>query len=488
MHNNFLSVVTLFIIFEWLIRIGALFVIPRNRKPSSAMSWLMLIMLEPTAGLIVFILIGSPRLSKRRQEMQVTMDAVIGGAVDEALGTVELKDYVHTVVPERYQPIVTLNTNLGRMPAFSGNKLELLPDYDKSLAAIVEDIDNAQDFVHIQFFIITFDDETQALFDALENAVKRGVKVRVMLDAFGSMRLPKHRATKKKLTQIGAEWHLMLPIRLPGKHSNRYDLRNHRKIVVIDGKVGYTGSQNLIRRNYHRRDSLYYDELMVRIQGPIVAQLHGVFITDWYSEAGEMLTREAYPEIKLTLTAAGNTLAQILPSGPGYNNENNLKLFTTLIHAAREKITIVNPYFVPDDSLMVAITSAAQRGVEVIMINSEIMDQKMVGHAQRSYYDELLRAGVKIYLYKHPILLHSKFITIDNDMAVIGSSNLDMRSFQLDLEVSLVVYDPHTVTKLRQIEAQYIHKSVLLLQETWLKRPLRSRLLDNLARLTAALQ
>jgi cardiolipin synthase len=483
-----LSATTIFFIVEWTIRLGAFFIVPRNRKPTAAMSWLMLIMLEPVVGLAAFLLIGSPRLSRKRRNMQTVMDQVITTAVEEASSALSLSQHVHFEVPERFQPFVDLNTNLGRMPAFSGNKVELLSDYHATIASIVKDIHAARDFVHIEFYIVTYDDCTEELFTALSQAIKRGVKVRVMLDAIGSWWIPNHRQTKKKLTEVGADWHLMLPIGLPGRNFNRPDLRNHRKILVIDGQIGYTGSQNLVRRNYHRKDALYYDELMVRAQGPIVAQLHSTFMTDWYSETSILLSQKAFPEIKLNAGPAGSTLAQLLPSGPGYDNENNLKLFNSLFYAAFKKITIVNPYFVPDSSLLTAITSAAQRGVEVIMINSEIMDQKLVGHAQRSYYEQLLEAGVKVYLYKYPILLHSKFITIDDDIAVVGSSNLDIRSFQLNLEVSLMIYDPDVVRKLHLLEETYLGKSEALDLAKWQLRPIGNRILDNLARLTASLQ
>jgi cardiolipin synthase len=482
------SGITIFYIVEWTIRIGAFFVVPRNRKPTAAMSWLMLIMLEPVLGLAVFLLIGSPKLSRKRRDMQTIMDQIITTAVEEASSTPSLRKYVHFEVPKRFQPIVDLNTNLGRMPAFSGNKVELLPHYDATIRSIIKDVQTAHDFVHLEFFVISYDDCTEKLFTALAEAVKRSVKVRVMLDALGSRQYPNFRLTKKKLTEIGVEWQQMLPIGLPGRNFNRPDLRNHRKIVIIDGTIGYTGSQNLIRRNYHRKDALHYDELMVRLQGPIVAQLHGTFITDWYSETSTLLSPKAFPETKLNVGPAGSTLAQVLPSGPGYDNENNLKLFTSLIHAASTKITIVNPYFVPDSSLLTAITSAAQRGVEVSMINSEIMDQRMVGHAQRSYYEQLLQSGVKIFLYKYPILLHSKFIMIDDDMAVIGSSNLDIRSFQLNLEVSLIVYDREVVQELHALKDSYLVKSEPLDLETWQARPWRYSTMDNLARLTASLQ
>jgi cardiolipin synthase len=280
----------------------------------------------------------------------------------------------------------------------------------------------------------------------------------------------------------------MLPLRVPGKHFNRPDLRNHRKIVVIDGAIGYAGSQNLVTRNYHRKDELYYDELVARIEGPVVLQLQATFITDWYSETNILLSRDKNPELNFDMKASGTALCQILPSGPGFDNDNNLKLFTSLIHSAKEKITIVNPYFIPDDSLITAITSAAQRGVDVAMINSEIIDQPMVGYAQRSYFEELLKAGVRLYQYNTPILLHAKFLTIDETVGVIGSSNLDMRSFQLDLEVTLLAYDKNVVDDLHKITKTYLKRSHQLQLSKWQKRPLSKKLFENLARLTSAVQ
>ena len=488
MSINIPSAVTIFFVFEWLVRIIALFVIPRGRKPASATAWLMLIMLFPMLGMITYILIGNPKLPKKRREMQRTMDEIISKALAEAMASPVLRKFIHTDVPERIKPIASLCAGLGGMPAFSGNKIELIPEYYGSFEQIAKDIDEAKHFVHIEFFIIVLDDSTEPLFKAMSLAVKRGVKIRVLFDAFGSRRYPKYRLMKQRLDEIGVAWHAMLPFRAPGFGFTRLDLRNHRKIVVIDGTIGYTGSQNLVQRNYHRKDKLYYDELMARVEGPVSLQLHGAFISDWYSESGEILSRAEHPEITFTQEAAGGTLAQVLPSGPSYPNDNNLKLFTSLIHSAQDRIIIVNPYFVPDESLMIALTSAAQRGVETVMINSEIMDQRMVGHAQRSYYEELLHAGVKIFWYKSPILLHSKHISIDDDIAIIGSSNLDMRSFQLDSEITLVIYDHKVVSDLRKIENSYLAKTTPVTLPEWQKRRLHVRLLDNIARLTAALQ
>jgi cardiolipin synthase len=284
----------------------------------------------------------------------------------------------------------------------------------------------------------------------------------------------------------------MLPAKPFDNQWNRLDLRNHRKIVVVDGTVGFTGSQNLIEDTYHKRSNIrkgmHYIELVVRVTGPVVRELNAAFVTDWYSETAELLDVRIAPKTPDRMSVTGEALCQVLPSGPGFEHDNNLMLFVALFHAARRRITIANPYVVPDGPLLLALKSAAQRGVEVTLIVSEIGDQFLVYHAQRSYYEELLKAGVHIYRYQPPVLLHSKFISIDNDIAVIGSSNMDIRSFQLNLEVTLVCYDTQVVADLRKIEADYLGCACPLHLEAWQTRPILTKLVDNLARLTSALQ
>ena len=279
----------------------------------------------------------------------------------------------------------------------------------------------------------------------------------------------------------------MLPIRLPGKGYTRPDLRNHRKLVVIDGQVGYTGSMNMIQRNYHRKDDIVYDELVVRIEGPVTAQLEAVFLNDWLAETGQFLTDQA-GNITDQLQSKGDALAHVIPSGPGYDYENNRQFFASLFYAAKHQITIVNPYFVPDESLITALISAAKRGVRVVLLNSEAIDQIMVAHAQRSYYEQMLKAGVEIYLYKKPALLHSKFTIIDNDACFVGSSNMDIRSFELNQELTLTSYDVSFVRSMQRVAGGYLKKSRKVNKAGWSKRPPRKQLLDNIARLTSSLQ
>lgn len=473
---------------DWSIRIAAIFVVPRNRRPTAAVSWLMLIFIAPIPGLLFFLLIGNPKLPKHRRDAQKHLDAAISKILRSIGRNRKIHKLLDVAPPAKYRSQATLNHALARLPVSGGNRVEVLSDYDEVFTRMIRDIDTAKQFVHVEYFIASLDAETTPFFDALARAAGRGVKVRFLYDSYSTRRYKGYKAMLRRLQSDGVRTLGMLPIRLPGKGYIRPDLRNHRKIVVVDGYIGYTGSQNLIARNYHRKDNLYYDEVVARVEGAAALHLAAVVMTDWHAETGTLLDTKLLQRETYELKAYGRADVQILPSGPGYDDQNNLKFFTSLFYSAQTSITVVNPYFVPDEALSMAIVSAARRGVKVTMVNSEAMDQWMVGHAQRSFYEEMLVAGVQLYLYKEPILLHSKFIIVDSDLAVIGSSNLDIRSFFLNLEVTLVAYDKGVVRQLRQVEKRYIARSRQLHLHEWRARPARKLLLDNIARLTSSLQ
>lgn len=473
-----------FVVFEWVLRIIMLFVVPKDRRPSSATSWLLLIMIVPLLGTILFAMFGNPKLNKSRRKIQADADNLTAKELDKLRET--HPDIFVLPKDEQLTEVAKLASVLGGLPPMAGNKVEIETDYDNILRVQAEAIDTAKEYVHIEYFILVLDPDTEIIFEALNRAVQRGVTCRVLFDVL-SLRYPNYRKMKKRLTSIGVEWHQMLPLHIiPGNRFLRPDLRNHRKLLIIDGRVGFCGSSNIVTRNYHRRDELVYEEMMMRLEGPIVWQCNNVFRADWLAETNEplldLVEKEDLPQ------RAGDSLIQALPSGPTHVHSNNLMLYTSLFHAAKKRISIVVPYFVPDESVMAAIISASQRGVKVTIINSEIIDKVLVGHAQRSYYDELLAAGVEIYLYKRPIFLHNKQVLIDDSVAVTGSSNLDMRSFELDLELTLLIYDANVVKSLDKIESIYMKKSTQVTQEKWGQRSLRLRMLDRITRLTAALQ
>ncbi|WP_022901094.1 cardiolipin synthase [Humibacter albus] len=481
-------IIVVALIVDFGLRIVAIIVIPRNRRPTSATAWLLSIYFIPYLGWLFFLLIGSYKLPKQRRIRQQRINDFI----------LESTDGIERVRrdnpwPPWLQQVVRLNRSLGAMPLVGGNTSTLIGDYQASLDAMTDAVNAASRYVHVEFYILTCDQTTAPFFDALEAAIGRGVTVRVMLDHIASLRTRDYKHTIARLTDMGAQWQLMLPVQpFKGKYQ-RPDLRNHRKLLVADGHVGFMGSQNMIDRTYNKRSNikrgLQWKELVTRLEGPIVAGLDAIFITDWYSETGELLARERDAmEAVAPPEAVDEIDCQLVPSGPGFAGENNLKLFLALLYYATDQIIITSPYFVPDEAMLTALTTAVQRGIRVELFVSQIGDQALVYHAQRSYYEQLLRAGVTIWMYKAPYILHAKHFTIDDEVAVIGSSNMDMRSFMLNAEISLMVRGRSFVTELRKVEQGYREASKRLTLDEWMKQPLRSTVLDNLARLTSALQ
>lgn len=463
----------------------AVILISAKRRPSTAIAWMLTIIFIPLVGAIAFFLVGLSRLPRHRREKQQEVSQLILDRT-EGIDQVSHRDEW----PQWLASTVTMNRALGALPMVGGNRAELTDDYEGSIDDMITDIDTATEFVHVEFYILTYDATTAPFFAALERARERGVTVRVLSDHLATFMYPPRRETLGRLEAMGAEWHGMLPLRPLKGQWQRPDLRNHRKIVIVDGRVGFTGSQNMITSSYGKKKNiekgLHWHEVMVRLTGPIVRELDAVFVTDWYSETGELLPLDTSPVV---LGEDESLLdAQVLPSGPSFENDNNLKLYATLIHKADRQVSITSPYFVPEESIMLAIISAAARGLHVELFVSEIGDQAFVYHAQRSYYEELLRAGVRIYLYRAPTVLHSKHFTIDDDVAIIGSSNMDIRSFSLNMEVSVLVHGAEFVRRMRAIEQSYRDNSLELSLEEWVSRPRREKVFDSIARLTSSLQ
>jgi cardiolipin synthase len=469
---------------DLVIRVLAVGIIPGNRRPTTAMAWLLGIFFVPALGLILFLLFGNFKLSRRRIEQQQQVNERVRA------GSAALSDVASEYSgPEWVQSAAELNRRLGSIPLVDGNHVELIPGYPDSIRAMTEAVRKAKRFVNAEFYIMSTDHVTDDLLTAHEEAADRGVEVRVLFDHIGTLRVKGYNRLLKRLRASRIQWRRMLPLLPIHGQWRRPDLRNHRKIMVIDGEVAFTGSQNLIEPSYnnpkHRKAGREWIELMACLRGPIGPTLNVVFATDWLSETDESL------EDQLQVSAEpspGGVTAQVVPSGPGFTTENNLRLFNTLIYSAQHRISVCSPYFVPDDSLLYAITTAAQRGVDVELFVSEKGDQFLVHHAQQSYYEALLRAGVRIYLYKAPFVLHAKHFTIDDEVAVLGSSNMDMRSFSLNLEVSVMLVGADIVNSMRAVEDTYRDISHELRLEDWMRRPLAARYVDNVARLTATVQ
>lgn len=509
---------TVLLVVDYAVKLIAIGTVPENRRPSSGQAWLLLILFLPIVGLPLFFLIGSPYVHGRRHRLQAEANRAI-------------KDYTaaHPLVPATARStatsatLVTLNRQLTSMPCVLGFAEGLHPDARQSIASIAEAVDRARRYVHLEIYALGLDEVTEPLFAAMGRAVGRGVKVRVLYDQLGSSKYSGHKEMNQRMTADGIDWHRMMPIDLLRRQWRRPDLRNHRKLVVIDGDRAFMGSQNLIEPGYHSKRNhkigREWIDLNVEVSGEIVQSLDVIFATDWFAESDELLVStdtgevhdadggptaiEAGPEVATDahpeqyhpeyqeLGVPGErepTVFQLVPSGPGFPTEPNLRLFTSMLYLAQRSVSIVSPYFVPDESLLAAITTAAYRGVVVELYVSEKADQFMVHHAQRSYYQGLLEAGVRIYRYPAPYVLHTKAMTVDDQVGVIGSSNMDMRSFALDYEIMLLGMGSDFAAGLNRVIGDYRERSTELDLQTWSHRPWHLRYLDNALRLTSALQ
>ncbi len=462
---------TVFLILDWLIRLAALLWIPSRTSPAAARSWMLLVGFVPLFGLPAYLLLGHPWLSRERIERQARANQVIR---EEQQPLRQLRWTPEHGIATEVAPLIERQ---GAFMPTHGNRIELLSDYDASLNALIAQMDGARHSIHLLYYLMFDDSVGRAITAALLRARNRGIECRVLLDAVGAKR--GLRRFRRPLREAGVRIHELLPGGLRWRRSGRMDLRNHRKIAVIDGHTGFVGSQNLADADfiagYPNR------ELVARVHGPAVSHLDAVFASDWYLETGERLHVEPVQPLH-----ADECTAQLLPSGPAYPFENARDAVNALIHLAKRRIVLATPYFVPDDATLSALRIAALSGVQVQLILSARNNQRLTAWAQESYYGELLAAGVEIALYE-PHFLHAKHLSVDDEVALIGSINLDIRSFALNAEIGLLSYSADVVARLRAVEDDYLRHARRVDAASWARRPAWRRSRDGIARLADSL-
>jgi cardiolipin synthase len=469
---------TFYTIGEWVIRLVMLGVIVGQRRPpSSAMAWLMVIFFLPWLGLVLYLLIGSDHLPRRRIEQHARL-------VKELLALRQRFDghpsIEHPGLAPESRAAVTLAEKLGHMPILGGNDVELMTRTEDVVDRLVADVDAAEHHVHLLFYIYADDETGRRVAEALARAVERGVTCRVLVDSVGSNGMLKRLGPW--MTERGIRLCEALPVGVFRRRMARIDLRNHRKVAVIDGRIAYTGSQNLVNADYGRRDMAWHD-MMARLTGPAVLELQAVFLADWYFDTDELLDGdEIFPDPAMV----GDTPVQTLPSGPSYPTENYQRMVVAALHAARKRVIVTTPYFVPDEPLMQALEVAVLRGVRVDLIVPQRADRWLVTAASRAYYGELLDSGVNLHLYQ-PGLLHSKTVTIDDAVGFLGTSNFDIRSFALNFEVNLLLYNQPVTERLRAEQEAYLAASAPVGPDQWHRRPRAQRLFQNAAKLLSPL-
>jgi cardiolipin synthase len=467
------------------IRIGlSIRVIMRKKEPSVTLAWLVVILLLPFLGAIIYLLFGENRLGERRAR-RAAADIPLILRWAERLRKRAFSDW-DTINPECEPIRRQIDAAIG-IPTMPRNALSLLKDNGSFFRQLVRDIDGARHHCFLEIYIFEKGGQVDLVIDALQRAVQRGVTCKLLLDSIGSKNFLGTPVCLDLMAR-GIEVIECLPAGLVRALFVRVDLRNHRKIVTIDGKIAYTGSQNLVDPRYFKQDEGVgqWVDIMVRIKGPVVEILTASFLYDWALETGLPLEELLTGARVHSLPAMGEIPVQLAPSGPGYAEGTIHNLLLTTIYAARRELILTTPYFVPDNAILVALKSAAQRGVAVTIIVPEKNDSKLVHYASRARYSELINAGVRIVAFTRG-LLHAKTITVDDDFCLIGSVNLDMRSFWLNFEMTLFVYNRDFTRRLRALQQEYIEVSIPLDEEVFKKRSFRERFMENMALLLGPL-
>ena len=463
---------------EWLVRVAALVYVPQRRPPSAARAWLLLIFFLPWPGVVLYLLIGRAYMPRRRFRLQKQIFELVRHLA--ARPPSFEASVAHSVSPELL-PALRLADRLSEFPAVGGNRFVLLPLYDAAIDAIIRDVEASQRYVHMLFYIFENDDVGRRVTDALVRAARRGIAVRVLMDAIGSRAGLAHLGPV--LRAAGAEVISLMPLRLWGPNAARFDLRNHRKIVIVDGACAYFGSQNIV--SAHANKGMVNEEMLVRTTGPLVRHLHAVLLGDRYLETGT-LPPESDDLTPAPPSVAMEGLAQVVPSGPGYNEGTAEAIMIALMYGARSRVVLTSPYVVPSEPFLSAMCSTARRGVAVHLVVDAESNKPLVQLAQQSYYDMMLRAGVTVHRH-HGSFLHAKHMSVDDDVALIGSSNLDIRSFALNAEISVLIYDRAVVADLRLIQETYLAKCDRVTEEERARLPIGRRAVENVARLTDSL-
>lgn len=419
-------------------------------EPAVRLAWIMVIEALPLVGIVAYVLFGEVRMNQADvQRMADVRDRLTGMRLEDPEVVTEPSD--------RANPVIAANTAVGGLSPVQGNRLHLLEESDAAIDRLIDAINGATDHVHLLFYIWLPDDSGTKVADAIARAAARGVACRLIVDALGSRALVRS-PLWRQMQDAGAECVTAFPFGLPliSVLFRRLDLRNHRKVLVVDNRLAFTGSRNCADTAFAIKPRFApWIDILISVEGPAVRQLQTVFLADWMSYTGRDLGDMLLP---VPPVLRPGVVAQVVATGPDRRASTISDCLSGMLHAARESVTITTPYYVPDNALDAAIRAAARRGVRVTMILPARNDSLVVGATSEGFYYGLLNAGVRLMLFR-PGLLHAKIMTVDGRMAMIGSANLDRRSFELNYEVNMAIFDKGMTAELDARQASYVQRA-----------------------------
>jgi len=444
-----------------------------HRDPASRLAWVVVIIVAPIVGLIAYLLLGEIRISNARREK--------GRDIDRRLSQPGADDSSARLLGDGgYAAPFALARSVNGLGPTAGNRAVLARDSNAAIVAMVDDIDAASRHVHLCAYIWLADHNGCKIKDALMRAAARGVEVRALADALGS-RLFIRSQHWRDLAGSHAEMRVALPVGNPlwTAIRGRVDLRNHRKLLVVDNRIAWCGSQNVADPEFRIKPHYApWVDVMTRWDGPVARHCQFLFVSDWMGEGGTDLSGLLSEPSPANERRHGGIVAQVIGTGPTGRFDSMPACFAELIHSARHELVVTTPYFVPDDQVLSALTSAARRGVETILVLPKRNDSRIVAATSRSYYQDLIDAGVKLFEYRRG-LLHAKTMLVDGTVGLIGSANLDRRSFELNFENNILFADKEFSAIIHARHDEFIADSDLVTQADIERFSLAARLWHN---------
>lgn len=472
--RNVLTVVYLVSVFVF-----CLMIVFENRNPVKTLSWLLVILFVPVIGVIVYFFFGrnyrkqkiytrkgmadTARLADTAERQVKLLTSFLSGESE----AVRSKEHLIHLMLRNNRSILTLN-----------NRIDLLINGRQTFPAMLDAIASATQFIHLEFYRFEPDKLGMEFSELLKRKANEGVRVRVIYDDVGSWNIRKPYV--KMMRDAGVQLFPFHPVRFPS-FSSKINYRNHRKILVVDGKVGFVGGLNIADKYLQGLPDLgQWVDTHLRLEGEAVAALDRVFITDWDFVSGEELSPDG--SVENIVQTSNKCLVQVASSGPDTDWATIMQVYFSAIATAKSSIYLTSPYFSPDECLLTALKTAALSGVDVRMIFPEATDSIIANWNTRSYISELLEAGVRIFLYSNGFI-HSKYLLVDNIFSSVGSPNVDVRSFDLDFEVTALIYDEDFALRLGVLFAEDLKKCNEVQKEEWMKRPRRVRYKESIARI-----
>ncbi len=465
----------------WLIAVFAicLMIVFENRNPVKTLSWLLVILFIPVVGMIVYFFFGrNYRKQKIYSRKSLADSARLEDHADHQVRL--LSSYLSRESPavRSKEHLIHLMLRNNRSLLTIDNRIDLLVNGRQTFPAMLDAIASATRYIHLEFYRFEPDTLGMEFSELMMRKAKEGVKVRVIYDDVGSWNIRKPYI--RKMREAGVQIHTFMPVRFPS-FSSKINYRNHRKILVTDGKVGFVGGLNIADKYLHGLPDLGpWIDTHLRVEGEAVAALDRVFIADWDFVSGEELPPDA--ALEHVVRTGNRCLVQVASSGPDTDWATIMQVYFSAIATAKTSIYLTSPYFSPDESLLTALKTAALSGVDVRMIFPDNTDSIIANWNTRSYISELLDAGVRIFLYRNGFI-HSKYLLVDNIFSSVGSPNVDVRSFDLDFEVTALIYDEDFALRLGVLFAEDLKNCDEISREEWIKRPRRQRYKESIARI-----